>query len=839
MHACSFKLPFLVLACFSGIPVFAQQQTATEGGDDDIIVTGTTNRNSAIGDIKPEIQLDAATIRSYGVSSVADLIAELSPQLGSGQGRGGEAPLILLNGRRISSFAEIRDLPSEAIARVDILPEEVALKYGAAATRKVINLVLRPRFNARTAELAGKTATEGGQLQSDANLNYLRIRRGGRINLDGKYQSESILTESERDIISTSTADQRPFRSLSPKSEAASVNIVFDQALTPALSLTLNGRMQYNTSDSLNGFSSATLIVPAASPFFTGTNTIRRLVPEAGALSRDVQNITGHLGFNLNAERQNWDWSIIGNYDYGDRRTRTDIGVDLSLLQAAILRNDPSVNPAAPVPMALLGPQRARLAQAITNDISLDAKTTGRIATVPAGNITTTVRASTNWQKIASDSVNLGVFSNTSLSRRIVSASANVDIPVARRSEEVLTWIGDLTVNSNIAAKDLSDAGTLLTWGAGLNWTPVTPLRLIVSYTREEGAATQEQLGNPLLAVQNVPVFDFRRGVTTLVTQVSGGNPALAPDTRRIFKVEATLKPFEKKDLTFTANYLQSRTRNPIRNISAINDDFETAFPDRFIRAADGTLLQLDNRAVNFDSESRSQLRWGVNFSQRIRTPQPDPETIRRLRALFAGQNAGGPPAGTPPSPPENTAGGSAQPPQGQRGPGGFGGPGGGGSRLQLALYHNWQFKNEISLKPGVPPIDLLGGGTSGTLGGGEPRHTLELQSGITYRGLGARLTTKWQEGTTVVNGGAATALRFSDLTTLNLRLFVNLGNRPEWLVANPWFRGLRVSLSVDNLLNDRINVRDISGATPLAYQPAYIDPAGRTVRLSVRKLFF
>jgi hypothetical protein len=446
-----------------------------------------------------------------------------------------------------------------------------------------------------------------------------------------------------------------------------------------------------------------------------------------------------------------------------------------------------------------------------------------------------------DWQNIKSDSLNLGIFSNSSLSRRSISASGNIDIPIARRSEEILTWLGDLTVNGNIAANDLSDTGTLLTWGTGINWTPVTPLRFILSYTREEGAPTPEQLGNPQLVLQNVPVFDFRRGVTTFVTQLSGGNSALLSDTRRIFKAEATLKPFDKKDLTFTANYLSSRTRDPIRGISAISDDYEAAFPGRFIRATDGTLLQVDNRAINFDSESRAQLRWGINFSQRIRTPQPDSETIRRLRALFAAQTAGGPPS------PQNPAGGSSPPQaqaqaqgqgQGPSGPGGFGG-GGGGSRLQLALYHTWQFKNEIVLKPGLAKIDLLDGGTTSTLGGGEPRHTLELQAGVTYRGLGARLTTKWQERTTVASNGAASALQFSDLTTVNFRLFANLGSRPEWVLANPWFRGLRVSLSVDNLLNDRVTVRNISGATPLAYQPAYIDPVGRTVRLSIRKVFF
>jgi hypothetical protein len=32
--------------------------------------------------------------------------------------------------------------------------------------------------------------------------------------------------------------------------------------------------------------------------------------------------------------------------------------------------------------------------------------------------------------------------------------------------------------------------------------------------------------------------------------------------------------------------------------------------------------------------------------------------------------------------------------------------------------------------------------------------------------------------------------------------------------------------------------VRDAAGATPTGYQPANLDPVGRSVRISVRKLF-
>src|SRR3546814_20222214 len=93
------------------------------GDADEIVVTGQPGRGSVGGTVGPEQQLSAADGRALGVTSISEMIAELSPQTNG-------TPVILLNGKRISSFSEIQDIPSEAVARVDILPEQVALSYG-------------------------------------------------------------------------------------------------------------------------------------------------------------------------------------------------------------------------------------------------------------------------------------------------------------------------------------------------------------------------------------------------------------------------------------------------------------------------------------------------------------------------------------------------------------------------------------------------------------------------------------------------------------------------------------------------------------------------------------
>jgi hypothetical protein len=45
--------------------------------------------------------------------------------------------------------------------------------------------------------------------------------------------------------------------------------------------------------------------------------------------------------------------------------------------------------------------------------------------------------------------------------------------------------------------------------------------------------------------------------------------------------------------------------------------------------------------------------------------------------------------------------------------------------------------------------------------------------------------------------------------------------------------------VSCTNLLDSHMRVRDGSGATPIRYQADYLDPLGRSIQMSLRKLFF
>ena len=157
-------------------------------------------------------------------------------------------------------------------------------------------------------------------------------------------------------------------------------------------------------------------------------------------------------------------------------------------------------------------------------------------------------------------------------------------------------------------------------------------------------------------------------------------------------------------------------------------------------------------------------------------------------------------------------------------------------SRFFANLYHNWYLEDRVTLRDGLPTLDLLEGGALDFLGG-RRRHEVEFQVGALKRGLGARMDVRWQSDSEI-RGGPNGDLRFSSLGTVNLNLFADLGQRAGGPNALSWLKGMRATLGVDNLLGTRPQVRDTLGQVPIAYQPANLDPLGRTVSFNLRKVF-
>jgi hypothetical protein len=261
------------------------------------------------------------------------------------------------------------------------------------------------------------------------------------------------------------------------------------------------------------------------------------------------------------------------------------------------------------------------------------------------------------------------------------------------------------------------------------------------------------------------------------------------------------------------------------------------------VRDSSGKLVRVDLTPINFDSSRRDTLRVGFDFTKPLKSRRPSPAVLEQMRKQFGfgpgGRPPGGAPGGSPPEGGSPPGGGSAGGFGGRRGGGGGGGGpfgGGNGGRLQFSVTDTITFVDKLTIKPGLAPLDFLNGDAAGQTGG-TPRHHVEAQGGWSNNGWGARIGANWRSGTNVTTD-TGDNLRFSPLATFDLRLFANLGEQPELTLKHPWLRGSSLRFEVTNVFNARPKVNDAFGKTPLNYQPDLLDPLGRTVMISFRKLF-
>ena len=486
-------------------------------------------------------------------------------------------------------------------------------------------------------------------------------------------------------------------------------------------------------------------------------------------------------------------------------------------------------------------------ANIVTNTGTADFLLNGSPFSLPAGKVSASVRLGGGLTRLSSQSetVSDGVASSD-LSRDEAHIQVNLDMPVLSPGVTP-DFLGDLTLSANGRIDTLSDFETLYTFGYSAAWRPVNGLQLIASFTHEEGAPTVEQLGAPLLRTPNVRLFDFATGTTVdNVARITGGQPNLLNDDRQVIRLNLRAEPFE--GFRVIGSYVDQETRNAISAFPDLTPDIEAAFPERFSRDADGALLEIDARPVNFAETARREVRYGFDWSKRIKVePRSFSEEERkRLREIFArrqsrrddGRNGQQGPPGAERRQTEAGRQGSGQAGRPRRGPNrGRFGRGGADGRLLLSVFHTVVLRDDVLIDSFATPLDLLGGDAIAA-SGGVSRHQVQARLGISRRAVTARAGFNWRSEASIA-GGETGELTFGDLGTVNLRLVLDPARDRSTLLRFPFLIGSRITIDVDNVLNNRRNVVDEFGVTPVGFQPDLIDPLGRTITVSFRKLIF
>ena len=660
-------------------PETAADAPLTEDDVNAIVVTAERIRGQVQTASAPVLELDEEQVASYGAASIADLVAQLSPAVGSGNGRGGR-PVFLVNGQRITNFREIGRYPPEAIKKVEVLAEEVALKFGFQPDQRVINFILKDNYASREVELEAGAPTRGGYATGQAEASLLRINGPQRLNASVEYNVSSPLTEAERDIIQTpgsvpdvaTDADPAAYRSLVSRAESFEANVTSTIGLGGEGGdgqFTLNSQWVHNNTTSLSGLDTVLLTNPG------GAAALRTL--DADPITRRTNSDTLSIGAGFNKRLGDYQFQTTLDAGVTDTQSTIDRRRDTGALVNAAAAGTLAIDAALPaVPGAGTDFSRSRVYTATSKSTLV-----GNPFLLPAGEVGITLDADYDWTRIESFDTRTIVGANA-LTRGNLNGGANVSIPIASRRDDVWAAIGDLTFNIGGGFDRLSDFGTLGNVTGGIVWSPAEPLTLQANYTVREAAPGLNQLGGPTLVNFNVPVYDFRTGQTVLITQTSGGNPFLRAETQRDLKLSASYDLDILDRANIMVEYYRNRSSDVTSSFPLLTPEIEAAFPNRVTRdAATGQLTALDVRPVTFEETRAERIRYGINLFGKLGKPQPQGQGGGGRGGVFAMVAQASPTpspapaasAGSAPGASESAAASTNAPPA-RGGRGGFGG---------------------------------------------------------------------------------------------------------------------------------------------------------------------
>lgn len=581
-----------------------------EGGEivNEIVVSGARLRGQLDTDVPPLLELNEEDIAAEGVTSIADLITQISNQTGSARGRGGGRPVILINGIRVGSFREFSQYPPEALERVEVFPEEVAQKFGYSPDQRVINLILKDDFSSREVEVELEAPTRGGFWRNEQELGYLKIADGGRLNLNLEASDSSLLTESERDIIQTpgsvsdiaTDPDQAFYRSLSNDTRNLEGTISWAKAFLDS-GTSVSASLGYERADrlGLSGLNTVVLTDPdgdsvlrtfgAESPLTVDTAV--DTVSGSGSISKAVNSF--QLTTTFDGSLSETEQRIDQRFDTSGLRAQAAAGT-LALDAVLPTRVEPGID----------------IANTRVISGSSQATLRGPLAYLPAGELSATFDAGLDWTQI--DSADTRTLNAVELTRRRASTGANLIVPITSRREGFADALGSFTLTAQAGLEDLSDFGLLGDYNVALNWAPTDTLNFSANYIYREVAPSLAALGNPQITLFNTPVFDFSTGETVLATVTTGGNPNLLPETQRDWRFAANWELPFWENTRFTVEYIRNRSSDVTSGFPQITPEIEAAFPGRITRDDTGRLISVDRRSVTFAETQADRLQFNL-----------------------------------------------------------------------------------------------------------------------------------------------------------------------------------------------------------------------------------
>lgn len=773
-------------------------QDAGEGSlpGSEILVLGDRTMIEALRGIAPEREYGERDVGEYGASTVGEFLDEVRGELGD------DEVIFLVDGEPVTGIDDIADFPAEAVERLEVLPAGSGQRIGREPNRRVYNVVLKNQLRSATLDTGYELATEGEWNETRAEAILSRIAGRERMNLTLRVRDSDVLTEADRDIVQPSAAlvtrpadyyepvDGGAFRTLRGAARNYEASLIGGSPLGDGLSTSYSFIGRVGRDRSLAGLPYSLFRLPGSSPYSpTGADEILVLFGPDPLRNRSERR-SFNANTTINATRGSWVGALTGQFILSDRSYENERSQSTSLIQ-------PIPVPAGRNPFAdpLDDLFASNLFTGRTKDRSwlVRLNVGGPLVALPAGSL----RVRTAMQRGGDRSRTLADTSTGTDVRRYDRAATRfnggIDIPLASRRQGFLPALGELSLSFDRGYDAVDNLPNLERSAISTLWQPNDRLSLSGSITKTEELPQIELLADPVIVYDNVRILDFPTGETVDVTAITGGNPGLSPLSKTARRASVSAAVWQKYNLQINLDYESTTLRNFVGAVPASSSAVFLAFPERFQRDADGRLVLIDTRAVNFDRQKREELRYGLSFT----LPLGSPVTVEPHSAAPAARSR---------------------------------------RRLQVTASHTYALQNDIVYRPGLPVVDLLRGGAVG-FGITQPRHFVNGSVALSGPGYGVRFNGLYRSGSTLQSGSLAAPqeLRFASLFTASLRTFVEL---EPLLPSSPLLKQTRISLGINNLANRRQRVTDPSGMVPLRFQPAYRDPVGRTVGIELRKVF-
>ena len=419
------------------------------------------------------------------------------------RGLGGDANLVLLNGRRLAgtgdgSFVDLSLIPLGAIERLDVLTDGASAIYGADAVGGVVNIILRRDFEGSQTRLRYGAVTEGSHNELQVGQMFGHAWDSGQALVSYEYFRRTELTGRDRDFFEPLSFEDII---LVPEQDRHGALVVLDQKLSDRVRL--SGELLMGQRDSV----------------------LSQLSAHAeGSTSSHVTQYGGSLGLNVDIAR---DWQLRASalFDKNDAEQRQVQSWSDGSIYTYVFRNENRMS-------------------------SLDLTADGTLMALAGGDVRLAIGAHGRHEEFVDEYI----FNPAQLDRDVSAAYAELLVPLVGE-DNARAGIEHLQLTVAARYEDYSDFGSSFNPKIGLAWAPFRGLNF-----RATGGTSFKA---PLLTQQNVNsqaanIFtNYFAGTSPLGTGVilygNGGN--LTPEKSRNWTAGFDFTPQSSPDLHVSASY--------------------------------------------------------------------------------------------------------------------------------------------------------------------------------------------------------------------------------------------------------------------------------------------